>query len=163
VALGVWSLDLTTNELSWTPRCDALFGIPAGQKTSYAAFLAALHPDDRARADAAVQTAIRQQSQYQVEIRSLWPDGSVHWIALRGRVICDDSGNPVTMLGITMDIDDRKQAEVESERRAEQFEALVDEAPIGIYLVDGNFKLAQLNPIAQAEFASVPNPVGTDF
>jgi PAS domain S-box-containing protein len=108
--LGRWSWELRTQDLSWTDRCKALFGLPAGAEVTYAMFLETLHPEDREKVDAAVKTAIRLQTAYDVEMRSVWPDGSLHWIASKGRVYFD-GGAASRMVGVAFDVTARKQAE----------------------------------------------------
>ena len=108
--LGRWNWDLRTQDLTWTDRCKAFFGAPLDAPMSYDAFLAALHPDDRERIDAAVSEAINLGKDYDVEMRTIWPDGSLHWIASKGRVYFDD-GRPRRMMGVAFDITARKQAE----------------------------------------------------
>ena len=108
--LGRWSWDLRTRDLTWTDRCKVLFGTPLDAPMSYGVFLSALHPDDRERIDAAVSEAIRQGKDYDVEMRTIWPDGSLHWIASRGRVYFE-GGEPSRMVGVAFDITERKQAE----------------------------------------------------
>ena len=108
--LGRWSWDLRTQDFTWTDRCKAFFGAPHEAPMSYDAFLAALHPDDRERIDAAVSEAIDLGKDYDVEMRTIWPDGSLHWIASKGRVYFDD-GRPSRMMGVAFDITARKQAE----------------------------------------------------
>lgn len=62
------------------------------------------------------------------------------------------------------DITDRKRAEEEIARREQQFETLLDHAPLGVYLVDGDFMIRQVNPIASPVFGDIPGgPVGRDF
>jgi PAS domain S-box-containing protein len=108
--LGRWSWDLRTQELAWTDRSKALFGVPLDAPMSYGVFLCALHPDDREMIDAAVSEAIRQGKDYDVEMRTIRPDGSLHWIASKGRVYFED-GEPSRMVGVAFDITERKQAE----------------------------------------------------
>jgi PAS domain S-box-containing protein len=108
--LGRWSWNLRTQELSWTDRSKALFGLPLDAPTSYEDFLCALHPDDRERINAEVSRAICEGKDYDVEMRSLWPDGSLHWIASKGRVYFE-SGQPARMVGVAFDITARKQAD----------------------------------------------------
>ncbi|MGA8771692.1 MAG: HWE histidine kinase domain-containing protein, partial [Rhodomicrobium sp.] len=108
--LGRWNWDLRTQDFTWTDRCKAFFGAPLDAPMSYDAFLVALHPDDRERIDAAVSEAINLGKDYDVEMRTIWPDGSLHWIASKGRVYFDD-GRPRRMMGVAFDITARKQAE----------------------------------------------------
>ncbi len=57
----------------------------------------------------------------------------------------------------------RKQAEEALRRRTEQFETLLNEAPLGVYLVDGDFRIRAMNPPAVQAFEAVRNPMGRDF
>jgi PAS domain S-box-containing protein len=107
--LGRWSWDLRTDELSWTDRCKALFGLP-GATVTFEMFLAALHPEDRERVHRSVTAAIKNRADYDVEMRAVWPDGSLHWIASKGRVYFE-GGAPSRMVGVAFDITSRKQAE----------------------------------------------------
>jgi PAS domain S-box-containing protein len=108
--LGRWQWDLRTEVLAWTDRCMSLFGFPPHAAVTYPMFLAAVHPEDRERVQAAIAAAIEQGTDYDVEIRAVWPDGSLHWIASKGRVYFD-SGQPSRMVGVAFDITARKQAE----------------------------------------------------
>ena len=108
--LGRWNWDLQTQELVWSDRSKAIFGLPPDATVSYAVFLKALHPEDRDRVDAAVSEAMRKGRDYDVEMRSVWPDGSLHWIASKGRVYFEE-GQPSRMVGVAFDITARKQAE----------------------------------------------------
>ncbi|HVK56363.1 MAG TPA: histidine kinase [Burkholderiales bacterium] len=111
--IGTWHWDLKTSELVWSDRCIALFGLPARRQPSYEIFLACLHPADHARVDEAVKRALADQSDYNVEYRVVWPDGSEHWIASKGRGYCDADGRPIRMEGIVLDISGQKKADAD--------------------------------------------------
>ena len=108
--LGRWSWDLRAGELFWTKRCKTLFGLAEDAAVTYEMFLDALHVDDCGRIDAAVKTAIAGGTDYDVEMRAVWPDRSLHWIAVKGRVYFEGV-TPVRMVGVAFDITARKQAE----------------------------------------------------
>ena len=97
--LGTWDWDLSLNELAWSKRCLSLFGLPPDTAVNYEMFLRAVHPEDRERVEKSVKTAIDSHSDYDIEMRTLWPDGSLHWISARGRAYYDDAGRPIRMLG----------------------------------------------------------------
>jgi PAS domain S-box-containing protein len=61
------------------------------------------------------------------------------------------------------DLLERKRAEETIRVRAEQFETLVNQAPLGIYLVDADFRIAQVNPTARQVFGDMPDLIGRDF
>ena len=92
----------------------ALFGrAPHDEHRNYGEFLMSIHPDDRAAVDQAVQRSLNEGCDYDVEFRAVWPDGTLHWIAEKGTVHRDASGRPTRMVGIALDIDERKRADEE--------------------------------------------------
>jgi PAS domain S-box-containing protein len=147
--LGMWFWNLTTNELVWTDRCKALFGIAPTIEMTYEVFLNALHPDDRDRTHATVTRALEEQVEYDIEYRTVWSDDSIHWIAAKGRGYYDAAGQPVQMMGTAQDISDRKQAEialqqlsVELDQQVQRFDAVISAIPDFIYTFDleGRFR-----------------------
>jgi PAS domain S-box-containing protein len=57
----------------------------------------------------------------------------------------------------------RRQAEEALRRRTAQFETLFYEAPLGVYLVDADFRIRELNPTALAVFGDIDGLIGRDF
>ena len=118
--MGTWDWDIVTGGLEWSDRCMAIFGIPAGEPMNYGRFLRAVHPDDRARTDAAVMHALAKKTPYEIEYRAVWPDGAIHWVVAKGRAFYDEAtGTPLRMTGTAMDITERKSAQ-ENARRVEK-------------------------------------------
>jgi PAS domain S-box-containing protein len=118
--LGSWELDLQTKELSVSNQCKANFGLPEEAELTYDNLIAYIHPDDRTYMRESVQQALANHSDYEAEYRNIWPDGSIHWILARGVGIYDADGYPTRIIGVTLDLTDRKQAEQalhESEQR----------------------------------------------
>jgi len=113
--MGTWHWDIANDELMWSDRCKAIFGIPLDTPMSYERFLDALHPEDRERANQAVMDALNNRTEYDIEYRTVWRDGSIHWVTAKGRGYYDGSGNAVRMEGIALDITNRKLIEQERE------------------------------------------------
>ena len=109
--LGQWDWNIITEEVTWSPQCLALYGLPPDYQMDYERFLQAIHPNDRDRVDAALSSAVDDHDDYDEQKRTVWPDGSVHWTASRGRVIYDAAGQPTRMTGVTFDISKWKEAE----------------------------------------------------
>jgi PAS domain S-box-containing protein len=109
--LGSWQLDLNTLELDSSEICKANFGLSEDADFSYQDLFAAIHPEDRARVGEAVKLAVADRSDYHAEYRVVWPDGSTHWIIARGRGIYEPGGESQRMIGVTVDITERRQAE----------------------------------------------------
>jgi signal transduction histidine kinase len=57
----------------------------------------------------------------------------------------------------------RRQAEQALRRRTEQFQTLLNEAPLGVYLIDAGFRILEMNPTAFASFGAIPDLIGSDF
>jgi PAS domain S-box-containing protein len=110
--LGIWDTELTTGRITWSPNLETMFGfLPGAFDGSYETFLSHLHSDDRDYVQQAVSTAIRRQEDYDIEFRVIWSDGTVRWIASKGKAFYSDTGKPVRMAGINLDITNRKRAE----------------------------------------------------
>ncbi len=121
--LGVWELETTTNALWLSAEARELFQFGA-VPVSYARFQEHVHPEDRAMREAAVQRAIDSLGGYEIEYRMLLPNGTMRWIASRGRMLSDEPGKPPRLLGVSMDITERKAAEEEARLRREQIHLL---------------------------------------
>jgi PAS domain S-box-containing protein len=118
--LGMWFWNLTADELVWTQKCKALFGFSPDAEITYEVFLNSLHPEDRQRTHEAVTCALENKTEYNIEYRTIWSDGSVHWIAAKGGAFYDGEGKPVRMMGTAQDISQTKQLEIELRQQAEE-------------------------------------------
>ncbi len=110
--LGSWELSLATNRLRVSSICAANLGIadPAEIPT-YDRLLERVHPDDREHQQAMVRQAVTSGLPLDMEYRTIWPDGSVHWVQVRGRAVYDKDGTPTGLAGVSLNITDRKKAE----------------------------------------------------
>ncbi|WP_375511997.1 PAS domain S-box protein [uncultured Nostoc sp.] len=121
--LGSWQFDLKTNVLSTCDQCKVNYGLPIDADFSHQVLMERIHPEDRTWVQAAIQDSITNRSNYDVEYRNVWDDGSTHWVIVRGHTIYDEAGNPERMVGISFDITTRKQAEVDLREAQVQWEA----------------------------------------
>lgn len=127
--LGMWFWDLTTDELIWTVKCKQLFGLASNIEISYEVFLNCLHPDDRQPTHEAIRQTLQGKVDYDVEFRVIWPNGSVRWIAAKGRCLYDYTGKPVRMMGTTQDITERKHTEEALRQSEERYRMLSEGIP----------------------------------
>jgi PAS domain S-box-containing protein len=110
--VGTFDVNIRTGADIWTPETEALYGLPPGGfGGSLTAFENLIHPDDRKQVMELTHKMMRTGEPTEGEWRVVWPDGSVHWIASRGQVLMDESGEPSRMLGVNLDITERKRAE----------------------------------------------------
>jgi len=114
--LGAWSLDLATGTLDASDDCRADFGRGPDEPFARADLIASIHPDDRPVAQQAVRHAIDTGGDYKIDYRCIWPDGSLHWVRISGRVEHDTQGRPVRMVGVSHEI--TQQRAIEARRNA---------------------------------------------
>ncbi len=125
--VGSWETDLGTGTVAWSDETHRIFGTDASQfHPTHPAFLACVHPDDRARVDAAFVTSLATETDHAIEHRVILPDGRVRFVQERWRVTRDHSGAPIRAAGTCQDITDRKQAEETLRESEERFRQLAE-------------------------------------
>jgi PAS domain S-box-containing protein len=122
--VGIWETDLLTGSSHWSSTLEAQHGMaPGGFGGTYQAFMEAIHPDDRAKVRDAVEQATARRTDSHILYRTIWPDGTLHWISGVGHTFYDDSGKPVRAAGIGMDVTERRLLE-EQYRQSQKMEAI---------------------------------------
>lgn len=81
-------------------------------------FSRSLHPDDRMATMQAITRAAREDAPYEGEFRIVQPNGAIRWMLGKGAVLHDEVHCPVRMLGVNVDITDRKHAEATAREEA---------------------------------------------
>ena len=149
--VGVWDWDIQRNVLTWDPVMYKLYGRRRDQFAgAYEAWASAVHPDDRAYAEAEIQAAVQGWRPYQPRFRVVWPDGSVRHLQARSRTTYDANGKALRMIGVNYDITDQVQRELEIDQQrgllAATLEALVD--PQLFLTIAGELRISEANPAA---------------
>jgi len=110
--LGVFELNLQTGVNTWTPELESMYGLQPGSFSgTQAAFEKLVHPDDRSGVIALVEESLKTGEPVRREWRVVWPDESVHWVVGRWQAFVDESGKPARMIGVNVDVTERKLAE----------------------------------------------------
>jgi PAS domain S-box-containing protein len=110
--MGTWEWNIQTGDISWSDSLAPLHGVaPGAFKGTYESFLELIHPDDRELLTGAIARSVEQGLDYDIEFRVVWPDRSVHWMAGKGKVFRDEQNRPARMMGLGIDITERKRAE----------------------------------------------------
>jgi PAS domain S-box-containing protein len=136
--IGCWEWDIVQNTLLWDERMYELYGVTknSDHRLAYDIWSQGLHPDDRDASEKLLSQAVLGQAEFDPEFRVVHPDGSIHFIKAFGLVRRDAKGNPQKMIGVNLDISDRKEAEVLLEQSQKRYETLAEASPIGVYLTD---------------------------
>ncbi len=126
--IGLWDVDPVTDTLYWPPRVKAMFGVsPDAEVTMADDFIPCIHPEDRARVEAAYAEATdpTRRAVYDVEYRVIGKeDGVLRWVAAKGRALFDARGECRRVIGAAMDITARKRDERAAAEQAQSLQVL---------------------------------------
>jgi PAS domain S-box-containing protein len=128
--IGTWEWDVATEELYWSAEAYRLFGVDPTVRGSavYRAWRDILHPDDREQIDAATRAFLSAGRPFALEFRIV-RDGEVRWMLGRGKVVHDAMGRPERIIGINLDITDRRIAEDALRKGEARFRAMAETVP----------------------------------
>ena len=145
--MGVWDWNIRTGELKWSDSLEPLHGLAPGTfGGTFDHFQQLIHSDDREIVNAAIQQALASSGEFYIEFRNVWSNGGIHWIAGSGKVFPGDDGQPLRMIGIGLDVTQRKRAEQTARFLADASAALA-------VLVDFNSTLQKVASLAVPSFA----------
>ena len=106
---GTFIWNIQTNDVQWTKEEEALYGLPEGAfGGNFDNWAKTVHPDDLPGAQKTLWHAIDTKTELDIEFRIIWPDGSIHWILAKGKVYYHEDGRPDKMIGINIDVTNRK-------------------------------------------------------
>jgi PAS domain S-box-containing protein len=115
--MGSWEVELQSLDVIWSEQTHRIFETdPARFHPTRPRFLEFIHPEDRAKVDAALVTSVDRRSPGTVEYRIVMPDGRVKILEERWQVFLDGQGTPVRLAGTCRDITERVQAEEDLQR-----------------------------------------------
>lgn len=118
--IGSWSSSLRgDSSLAWSRGTHRIFGLDADAAPSREFFYRMVHPEDLHLVTEAVDKAISTRGNYNVDHRIQRADGVARWVHEQGRVLCDEAGRPVKLVGVVQDITERKEAEEKIREQAE--------------------------------------------
>jgi C4-dicarboxylate-specific signal transduction histidine kinase len=111
--VGLWQQPIGREGFTASPRWRSLFGLPLSGRISVEDVLERIHPDDRSETQKVIQDAASDGRDFSIEHRVVLPDVGLRWIASTGRAEVSRDGRPARIRGVSIDITEIKQAEVE--------------------------------------------------
>ncbi|MEI9952825.1 MAG: PAS domain S-box protein [Pseudomonadota bacterium] len=149
--IGIWEIRIAEGgDASWRGYYSNLW-----EQLGYAhpepeldleASLGLIHPEDRALVKSSLLACLSgEMAALELECRVRHRDGSFRWLLARGVAARDDRGQPVRFLGSSVDITDRKRAELAFRASESRFRAFVDHASDVFFLQDGSAQILDMN------------------
>ena len=120
--LGIWDWDVKKDQLVWDDRMYQLYGASKQDGLAYDAWARAVHPEDKLQTEKAVELALKEDKEFDIEFRVVHPDGSTHHLKGFADVLKGEDGDIERMIGINMDISEQKRIENELIRMRDEAE-----------------------------------------
>ncbi len=164
--LGEWEWDIRSDVVTWGDSLINLLGYSRDNAPrSLQDFVAAIHPDDRASTKEVIQSALHSSREdYLIENRMLQADGEVVWIEGRGMIQRAGDGQPLSIVGISTDITERKIAELKLADREAHLRRVIDGSLGFLVVLDTDGTLLEPNAVALTSIDSTRDElVGRKF
>jgi PAS domain S-box-containing protein len=148
-AVGTWEWNIPNNSVRWSANIEQIFGLPRGSFAgTYEAWLALVHPDDRAAIQAKIATSLETHAPYEAEFRFVRPDGSSGWQSTRGYAVPGADGKAELLRGVAFDVTPRRQAQDALKMPFHVLEHMSE----GVSLSDEHGTILYTNPAAERMF-----------
>jgi PAS domain S-box-containing protein len=135
--IGAWTWDPKIDRFSFSEGIGPVFGLPRGEGFhTPEEMIKAVYPADRDIVARALLQGREKGTSARVEVRTLWPDGTLHWVESESNFICDATGAVERGVGIAMDITERKHTEEALRESRDLLGSIVENAPIRVFWKD---------------------------
>ncbi|MEO7098619.1 MAG: PAS domain S-box protein [Luteolibacter sp.] len=143
--MSLWEWDIVANRIWVNGAGRMLYGVNPRDEINFARFVSTIHAPDQAGMKLAVQAALAGPEPYAADYRVNLPDGSIRWMAARGRVERDPEGRPCLLRGVSLDITERKESE-------ERMRWVIEAAPTAMVMADPAGRIILINAQTEAVF-----------
>jgi PAS domain S-box-containing protein len=149
--MGAWEWDVERQVVTWSPTLEDIHGIARGSfGGTFEAYCADMHPEDQPAVLAALQATLTEGIPYHVTYRIVRPDQQVRWLDARAQLLKDASNTSRRLVGVCMDITDRRSAQARIEASEQRFRAVFDHALDGMLITATGGRVVDANPAACA-------------
>jgi PAS domain S-box-containing protein len=152
--MAIWEMDAETGEMWWSPRAGELFGSADASdapRTRLPHVVQRIHPEDRARFQAAVSDAVSRAGEvHSIQVRVVWPDGQVRWLEARGQSWEDPDGRLKGLRGTLVDLTESKRVEEDLRRSSGMYRAYFTASPLAVFVSDDKGRYLEVNGAATA-------------
>jgi PAS domain S-box-containing protein len=164
--VGTWLWDSVHDRVVADANLARMFGVSAEEANGapLAVYIRAIHPDDRARVEAAIASSLTDGHTFEAEYRLVQRDGSVRWALARGRVERDSEGRILGLPGVVLDITDRRMLTEKVEQQARIFDTTLSSITDFAYIFDRHGRFAYVNQALLSLWGlTLQEAVGKDF
>jgi formate hydrogenlyase transcriptional activator len=149
---GLWTLEPVSGRIWATEKTKELFGFAPTEEFDLQKFLAIVHSEDLEAVRGTIAKAIQSGEDGNIEYRAIRPDGAIRWIATRGRRRSGEFGEPDQLMGVSIDVTERKQLEQVLQESNVRLTGIVTSAMDAIIAVDEDQHIVVFNAAAEKVF-----------
>jgi PAS domain S-box-containing protein len=143
---GTFRWNIQTNEMAWDENLDRLFGLPPGKTVqSLENFIEHVHAADRQGVIDRCRRCAEEGSDFEMEFRVIWPDGTLHWLEDKGKTHLDEMGRSLYMTGACVDITEHKLANEALRESEKKFRHLIQANIVGVLFWDFDIGIVDAN------------------
>jgi PAS domain S-box-containing protein len=143
---GTWEWNIANDHMEWSPQIFDLLKLDS--RTTVASielWWTVTHPEDIEPTRSRVEQALKQRTMLNTDYRVILPDGQTCWINTLGEGVYDNQGRPISMIGISMNINGRKLNEEALHLEKENFRYSLDDSPLGVIIHSAKEKIIYAN------------------
>ena len=140
--LGVWDWNLQNNVMAWDEKMFEIYCIPSRELMIHQDWVAMIVPEDRPQVEAALERVVAEKNQGEIEFRVERADGEIRHLYAAQRVILDAEGEAHRVVGVNLDITERKQAKEELQKLS----TAVEQSPASVVITDTQGIIEYVNP-----------------
>ncbi len=145
---GVWDWDLESGKLDWTQELEHIYGFVKGDFSgTYQDFSNRVHRDDLAEVERERDEAVRTHQSFDVDFRVITLSGETLWLNSKGSAVYDETGRPVRIVGVNIDITEGRRAQRLLKRLQEEQQLILDSVPAMIWYKDTRNRILRVNAV----------------
>ena len=162
---GAFEWDIVNNINVWSPEIEALYGLAPGEfGGKYEDWEALVVPEDLAASRACIETSLKTGEfggEWRIRRRN---DGQIRWLTARAKVILDENGKPLRMIGVNMDVTERRLAEEQVRKAAHYARTLIEASLDPLVTIRKDGKISDVNQATEKiTGVSRERLIGSDF
>ncbi|MBC8025850.1 MAG: PAS domain S-box protein [Steroidobacteraceae bacterium] len=147
---GLWDFDIESNEVHFSPRWKQMLGYPVDAQLDSPDWRSLVHPEDMSRVQSAIRDHVAGKSPiFESVHRMKHRNGDWRWVVSRAKARVDEHGRLLRLVGVELDITERKLYEEALFREKESAQITLQSIGDGVITTDANSTVDYINPVAE--------------